>query len=546
MRQKLSIGQKLIGGFTFMALLIIGQVLFSIYQMSGLNNNTANLAENMFRSVASAGKITTIINDLRRKELDLVIGFLKHDDAAVTAGVSKFATVSTTLEKEMQFYDSLPFSTNEEKAAFQELRSALDRYQQAHVQLEAAIRDNNVEKLEQLRKNETRTAVQEANQHADKLRDIKIELADQLADEAQSTYVSARNLGISVGLISVVAVVIMAWLLIGDIRRPIALLLKQTEKVSAGDLSSPLELTAFYEDELGALAKGFSGMQRDLHLLVSEVSHSIVQLSAAIEEISAVAHNSADSMNSQQHELNQLATAMHEMQATVQEVSRNTSDAASAAERASQQADFGAKTVQDSIHKIDQVAVALEGTAKVIGQLGEDSRNIGVVLEVIRGIADQTNLLALNAAIEAARAGEQGRGFAVVADEVRTLARRTQDSTTEINNIISELQQRATQAGDIMEESQSMMNASVSTARDAGVVIDEISSAVSSISGMNIQIATATEEQGAVGEELNRNVSVISHASQEVAAGTTQMAQACNELNQLASQLQDMVRRFKV
>ncbi|WP_204482759.1 methyl-accepting chemotaxis protein, partial [Aeromonas veronii] len=251
-------------------------------------------------------------------------------------------------------------------------------------------------------------------------------------------------------------------------------------------------------------------------------------------------------MNAQQHELNQLATAMNEMQATVQEVSRNTSDAASAATSASETAEIGAQTVNDSILRIERVAGAIESTAVVIRQLGDDSRNIGMVLEVIRGIAEQTNLLALNAAIEAARAGEQGRGFAVVADEVRTLAKRTQDSTSQINTIIAELQQRAEQAGSTMQQSQELMNTTVATAREAGESISQISGSVSSISHMNIQIATATEEQGAVSEELNRNVVNISHASEEVAAGATQMAQACNELNHLATQLQDMVRRFRV
>ncbi|HGY1339375.1 TPA: methyl-accepting chemotaxis protein, partial [Aeromonas salmonicida subsp. salmonicida] len=203
-------------------------------------------------------------------------------------------------------------------------------------------------------------------------------------------------------------------------------------------------------------------------------------------------------------------------------------------------------TVNDSIKRIEQVAGAIESTAVVIRQLGDDSRNIGMVLEVIRGIAEQTNLLALNAAIEAARAGEQGRGFAVVADEVRTLAKRTQDSTSQINTIIAELQQRAEQAGTTMQQSQEMMNSTVSTAREAGASISEISGSVESISHMNIQIATATEEQGAVSEELNRNVVNISHASEEVAAGATQMAQACNDLNHLATQLQEMVRRFRV
>ncbi|MGL4915942.1 MAG: methyl-accepting chemotaxis protein, partial [Aeromonas allosaccharophila] len=403
-----------------------------------------------------------------------------------------------------------------------------------------------LERVKSLRKNETRAALEEVGAKSYRLREINNEIADEMVKDIKAMYSNSRTMSIIVSLVTLGFVVVIAWLLTGQIRNPVMALLEQTRRVSSGDLTSRIDMQQFNNDELGTLAKGFGEMQTNLRTLVSEVSGSVVQLSSATEEMSSVARQSATNMSAQQHELNQLATAMNEMQATVQEVSRNTSDAASAATSASETAEIGAKTVNDSIQRIERVAGAIESTAAVIRQLGDDSRNIGMVLEVIRGIAEQTNLLALNAAIEAARAGEQGRGFAVVADEVRTLAKRTQDSTSQINTIIAELQQRAEQAGSTMQQSQELMNTTVSTAREAGESISQISGSVSSISHMNIQIATATEEQGAVSEELNRNVVNISHASEEVAAGATQMAQACNELNHLATQLQDMVRRFRV
>nr|WP_279463274.1 methyl-accepting chemotaxis protein [Aeromonas veronii] len=399
--------------------------------------------------------------------------------------------------------------------------------------------------MQSLIKNESRAALEQAGQDGLELRKENDRVANLLTKQSEASYERAKLLSTTVGALTLLFVVIVAWLLIRQIRNPVMTLLEQTRQVAAGNLTSQLDMKQFSHDELGKLAQGFNEMQSNLRMLVNEVSGSVVQLGAAAEEISAVAQQSANNMGAQQHELNQLATAMNEMQATVQEVARNTNDAASAATSASDTAAQGSETVNDSIGRIEKVATAIEETALVIRQLGDDSRNIGMVLEVIQGIAEQTNLLALNAAIEAARAGEQGRGFAVVADEVRTLAKRTQDSTSQINHIISELQQRANEAGITMQQSQDMMSETVHTAREAGASIAEISSSVNSISHMNIQIATATEEQGAVSEELNRNVVNISNASEEVATGAKQMAQACNDLNLLATQLQEVVRKFR-
>jgi methyl-accepting chemotaxis protein len=330
-----------------------------------------------------------------------------------------------------------------------------------------------------------------------------------------------------------------------QIKTPINALLTIVDAVSNGDLTKTVKLQEFNLDEIGMLASGISKMQNNLHKLVSEVSGSIVQLSSSAEEISAVAKLSAESMNKQQNELHQLATAMNEMQATVKEVSRNTSDAANTATLVSRSAEHGSETVINTIASIESVAESIEKTALVINQLDENSHNVGVVLDVIQGIAEQTNLLALNAAIEAARAGEQGRGFAVVADEVRTLAKQTQDSTTKINTIIQELQQRASHAGHTMQLSQAIVHDTVEKAQEAGTVIANIRLATNEISQMSTQIATATEEQEVVSEELNRNISNISVAAEDVSAGANQMSQACDELTRLASQLQGLIGSFR-
>ncbi|MFQ2068471.1 methyl-accepting chemotaxis protein [Aeromonas veronii] len=546
MFKNMSIGQKLSAGFAILALLVLGLAWFSISQLAKLYGDTETITGNLLPSTRLASQMHVAVLDARRSELAQVIGGLNKDEQEVSDRTLTFNKAKQEFEQAAQKYGALPFTTGEEKQVYEQVVAAGAKYFSVHDQLLNAFAAGDLDKVRSLRKNETRAALEEVGAKSYRLREINNEIADEMVKDIAAMYSNARTMSIIVSLVTLAFVVVIAWLLTAQIRNPVMALLEQTRRVSSGDLTSRIDMQQFNNDELGTLAKGFGEMQTNLRTLVSEVSGSVVQLSSATEEMSSVARQSAANMSAQQHELNQLATAMNEMQATVQEVSRNTSDAASAATSASETAEIGAQTVNDSILRIERVAGAIESTAVVIRQLGDDSRNIGMVLEVIRGIAEQTNLLALNAAIEAARAGEQGRGFAVVADEVRTLAKRTQDSTSQINTIIAELQQRAEQAGSTMQQSQELMNTTVATAREAGESISQISGSVSSISHMNIQIATATEEQGAVSEELNRNVVNISHASEEVAAGATQMAQACNELNHLASQLQDMVRRFRV
>ncbi|WP_421310040.1 methyl-accepting chemotaxis protein [Aeromonas veronii] len=545
MLTKMTIGRKLTMAFTTLALLMLGFAWFATLQLSNIYRDASEVSDNIVPSIRASSQMHVSLLDARRAELNMVIDALGKDPDSLNSSTQSFEAAKSQYMAAEQRYGSMPFVSERDRNMFAELKTAAAKYFSAHGDLETAIRQGDIAKVQSLIKNESRAALEQAGQDGLELRKENDRVANLLTKQSEASYERAKLLSTTVGALTLLFVVIVAWLLIRQIRNPVMTLLEQTRQVAAGNLTSQLDMKQFSHDELGKLAQGFNEMQSNLRMLVNEVSGSVVQLGAAAEEISAVAQQSANNMGAQQHELNQLATAMNEMQATVQEVARNTNDAASAATSASDTAAQGSETVNDSIGRIEKVATAIEETALVIRQLGDDSRNIGMVLEVIQGIAEQTNLLALNAAIEAARAGEQGRGFAVVADEVRTLAKRTQDSTSQINHIISELQQRANEAGVTMQQSQDMMSETVHTAREAGASIAEISSSVNSISHMNIQIATATEEQGAVSEELNRNVVNISNASEEVATGAKQMAQACNDLNLLATQLQEVVRKFR-
>jgi len=259
-----------------------------------------------------------------------------------------------------------------------------------------------------------------------------------------------------------------------------------------------------------------------------------------------ISQDSATNIDNQRRETEQVATAMNEMAATVQEVARNASEAAGAASHADNEAGAGRAVVRETTASIENLAHEVESAAQVVQQLANDSESIGAVLDVIKGIAEQTNLLALNAAIEAARAGEQGRGFAVVADEVRTLASRTQDSTKEIEGMIEQLQNGARNAVEVMENGREKARTGVDQTKQAVQALDAITKAVATINQMNTQIASAAEQQRATTEEMNRNIININQIAEQTATSAIQTTTASDELARLSAQLQSLVNQFKL
>ena len=314
--------------------------------------------------------------------------------------------------------------------------------------------------------------------------------------------------------------------------------------MSKGDLTYKIDLRG--KDEFAWMCWEYSQGRKGFSNLVKEILGSAGQLATAAEELSAITEQSNSGVMRQQGEIDQVATAMNEMSATVSEVSKNAANAANAAQDADNNAKDGWQVVNTTVETINNLASEVERTSEVIEHLKGDSISIGTVLDVIRDIAEQTNLLALNAAIEAARAGEQGRGFAVVADEVRTLASRTQQSTREINDMIERLQNGANQAVSVMEMGRAKAEESVEQAAKAGEALQSITAVVDNIKSMNMQIASAAEEQSSTAEEINRNIVNISEVAQDTADGSQQTASASDQLAKLASGLQDQVAKFKV
>ena len=338
--------------------------------------------------------------------------------------------------------------------------------------------------------------------------------------------------------------IVAAWTITRQIVIPLGQTLKVAERVAAGDLTH--DLVSQRQDELGQLQRAMQSMTMGLRDLIGGISDGVTQIASAAEELSAVTEQTSAGVNSQKVETDQVATAMNEMAATVQEVARNAEEASEAAVAADQQAREGDRVVGEAIAQIERLAGEVGNSTEAMGHLKRESDKIGSVLDVIKSVAQQTNLLALNAAIEAARAGEAGRGFAVVADEVRSLAQRTQKSTEEIEELIVGLQSGTQQVATIMDSSRSLTDSSVELTRRAGNALENITRTVSAIQAMNQQIATAAEQQSAVAEEINRSVLNVRDVSEQTAAASEETAASSTELARLGSHLQALVGRFRV
>jgi methyl-accepting chemotaxis protein len=370
------------------------------------------------------------------------------------------------------------------------------------------------------------------------LQKLQTELAKQTDADA---------LGMSlVGLLIAAIGLAVIWLVGHGIARPLKQMVGMLDDIAKGEGDLTVRLHVDRADELGQIAQGFNAFLSKLQTMIGQVVGSVQKVSDSSEHTADIAIRTNQGMQKQLAEIELVATAVHEMTATAQDVARNATFAAESANHADIAANQGMQTVQQTASAIGVLAEEIGHAVTVVQTLAKDSENINAILVAIRGIADQTNLLALNAAIEAARAGEQGRGFAVVADEVRNLAQKTQQSTTEIQAMIQQLQNGTREAVRVMEQSQAKTNDSVTHANEAASSLESITQAVSVINDMNTQIASAAEEQSAVAEDINRNVNNIGQVANEVASGADEASQASAELTRLAEQQRRLINQFKV
>ncbi len=380
------------------------------------------------------------------------------------------------------------------------------------------------------------------------LADISLLLVDKVTksvDMAEQQVINSIKFTIFSLLFGVVFALILFLAMIKKIIvQPAKAVAYDLSLLAAGDFTNDITVTS--SDELGQVAASAVLLKEDMGTIVNKINKSVFRLSTSAEEMAHITDQSNKSASQQRIETEQVASAMSEMTTTVNEVAGNAQLASESANQANSEVNTGQSVVNDSINAISKLVQEVETAADVIHELESNSVEIGSILDVIRSIAEQTNLLALNAAIEAARAGEQGRGFAVVADEVRVLAQRTQTATEEIQSMIEKVQNGAQQAVDAMNQSRSQADVTRDTAAKAGEILSSITSSVTNINDMNTIIANLAKQQNLVAEEINSSISNISQSAEIASQGAAHTAQTSEDLRNVAEELKHVISRLKV
>jgi methyl-accepting chemotaxis protein len=538
--RNLNIAPRAFLGFSVIGLLMLILGIFALSQMNKINNANLVMSTNSMPSIKALDKL--IEGSIRLRVLSYRL-MLNRDPETLQKTTELFAMRNKQIDDARAVYVKL-ISAPEEQSTYDQYVQLLNDYRQLESRMKSLSQGNDMTELTRLLSADLQTNSDQMNVVLGKLVEMNTQQLIQASANATQQYSTAFTMVVTLLIIATALTLLFAWLLTNSITRPIASALHAAEDIAEGDLTRTITVDG--TDEAGRLLAAMLKMQSKLRDTLQRISGSATQLASAAEELNAVTDESARGLSQQNNEIEQAATAVNQMTSAVEEVARNAVSTSEASKNATTSASDGRDLVQETVSAIERMSTDVQSTSTLIGNLADESRDIGKVLDVIRGLADQTNLLALNAAIEAARAGEAGRGFAVVADEVRALAHRTQQSTSEIERMIGSIQGGTEQAVNSMRSSTERAESTLNIAKGAGLALDTINSAVVEINERNLVIASAAEEQAQVAREVDRNLVNIRDLSTQSATGANQTSAASNELSRLAVDLNGMVARFKV
>ncbi|TBU84832.1 methyl-accepting chemotaxis protein [Phytopseudomonas dryadis] len=537
--RNLRIATRSLISFGLIALLMLGLGLFSLDQITTMRQAVVHTED-----VSHAG--TRYIARIRDNQLGIRVitlrMMLNRDPATLGPTVERLGFLRGELDKAMQGYREI--ASEPARPAFRQMETVVAAYNQQLDSYQALSEKNDTDGMLAL----LNGAIQESsNKTGDLFNELVKVNADQAArytEEAKASYAFAVRTTVAVLVVAFALTLLLAWLLTRSITRPLLEGIAVAQAIAAGKLSGKIVITG--NDESTRLLEALAMMKHSLIDTLRLIGDSSHQLAAASEQMTAITNQTARDLSQQHDEVQQAATAVTEMTTAVEEVARNAVSTADASKDSTTTAQRGRERVDTTLGSIKRMNDSVGSASVQVSELAERSQEIGKVLDVIRGIAEQTNLLALNAAIEAARAGEAGRGFAVVADEVRALAGRTQTSTQEIEQMVGAIQAGTSQVVSTMSENSRQVLATLDEAQVAGDALDEIIEAINQIHERNLVIASASEEQAQVSREIDRNLVNIRDLSVQTSEGASQIDAASQSLSHLSHELKAMVGRFEL
>lgn len=538
------LSQRLLMAFVACALITLAVGMTGRSGMGTLSHNLDAIVSNNLVSVYKASNArTNSVAHYRDLHRALLLKFMEGGAAGYSEAVASMKDNQAEVEQLFKEYRQTP-QAEDERLASEQFEKAWPLYINVTDQVIARVNAGDLHGAASLFEQQASQAYKAVN---DPLKAIVASNNRQSGEAAKTAVADSfkANVTLACGVvIAFIAAIGLGLVITRSITRPLAEALDSANRVAAGDLSHPV--TNGGKDEIGSLLKALGAMQGNLKATVQNIANAADQLASASEELNAVTDESSRALIRQNDEIQQAATAVTEMTAAVEEVARNAASTSQASEQTSRSADQGRDQVRNAVASVSAMADEITQSTEKVEVLAARVEDISKTLEVIRAIAEQTNLLALNAAIEAARAGEQGRGFAVVADEVRALAHRTQASTADIESMMNLMRSGAVEAVTAMTKSKSLASATRAQAVQAGDALDEITEGVSVINEKNLVIASAAEEQAQVAREVDRNLSTIQELSSQTATGAHQTNASSAELSKLAASFNVLVARFKV